>query len=149
MNIASLETGKAENKPRVASMGRSASGHINIGNTSGGRIIYFALKTQKWKRSGTHIRFSGRCSSACTLYLALSPNQMCISPGASFYFHAPYGANKRGTAVAKSYLLRSYPKWVRSWLHKNGGLNSQAVTMNYAFARLFIRPCKVQTTLHD
>jgi hypothetical protein len=146
MDIASLETARAEGKRGVASLGDSAlSGYVDIGNNPGGRLIDFAIQTLKWKKSGTRIRFSGRCVSGCTLYLALSPNRLCISPGASFHFHAPYGVSRRGKRVAISYMLRSYPAWVRSWLNQKGGLGSRFVVMDYGYASRFIRSCKVRT----
>jgi hypothetical protein len=125
------------------------SGYVNIGNRSGGQVVSFGLQMLKWKRAGHKIRFSGRCASACTLYLALPSKNMCISPGASFHFHAPYGGNARGNKVAKSYMLRNYPDWVRAWLGRNGGLGPRLVAMHYSYASRFIRPCAVQTAQNE
>jgi hypothetical protein len=135
---------------RVARLsGSQTQGYVNIGNNSGGQVISFGLQMLKWKRAGHKVRFSGRCASACTLYLALPAKNMCISPGASFHFHAPYGGNARGNIVARSYLLRNYPGWVRTWLSRKGGLGPRLVAMNYGYASRFIKPCAVRTAQAD
>lgn len=135
---------------RLASRGGSqTNGYVSIGNNSGGQVISFGLQMLKWKRAGHRVRFSGRCASACTIYLALPSKNMCISPGASFHFHSPFGGNSRGNKVARSYMLRNYPGWVRAWLNRNGGLGSRLVAMNYSYASKFIRPCAVRTAQND
>lgn len=135
---------------RLASLGGSqTSGYVSIGNNSGGQVIRFGLQMLKWKRAGHKVRFSGRCASACTIFLALPSKNMCISPGASFHFHSPYGGDARGNKVARSYMLRNYPGWVRAWLSRNGGLGPRLVAMNYSYASRFIRPCAVRTAQAD
>lgn len=139
-------TAEAASDNRIASKGQVRYlSYTNIGNNSGGHVINYALQTLKWKKSGRKIRFSGRCASACTLYLGLPAENMCISPGASFHFHAPYGASARGNRIARSYMLRTYPGWVRAWLNRNGGLNSRLVAMNYSYASRFIKSCATLT----
>src|SRR5687768_12366704 len=74
-------------------MGPSRShGYVTVGSDRGGYVIKYALRMLKLRKSGTSLRFTGRCESACTVYLALPSNQTCIASGASFRFHAPYGA---------------------------------------------------------
>jgi len=134
---------------RLANQGDSRNAtFIDVGNSNGGQMISFALQALKWKRSGSRIRFSGRCASACTLYLALSPSKMCIIPSGSFYFHAPYGADAHGNQIARSYMLRFYPGWVRWWLSKNGGLGARVLAMDYSYASQFIRPCSAVRWSH-
>src|SRR5688572_7332712 len=76
-----------------------------IYNDRGGYVIQYAMRLQKFKQAGTPVQFAGACLSACTLYLALPKSQTCISPRASFSFHAAYGAGPRGNAIATSYML--------------------------------------------
>jgi hypothetical protein len=93
------------------------------------------------KEAGRSLRFAGRCDSACTLFLALPRAKTCVSPGASFGFHLPYGASRRGNQMAAQYLLSSYPGWVRSWIAEQGGLSGQIKTMSYAYASQFLPTC--------
>jgi hypothetical protein len=116
-----------------------------IGSDRGGYVVQYALRMLKLKQSGKPVQFAGSCLSACTIYLALPPNQTCISPGASFGFHAPYGSTPSGNRMARMYMLKSYPGWVRSWISSRGGLSSRVITMNYAYASKFMKPCGTVT----
>jgi len=107
----------------------------------GGQVISYALRMKRMERDGGHVRFAGRCSSACTLYLALPRDRTCIAPGASFGFHVAYGSSPKGNDVATRYLMRNYPGWVRSWLAQNGGLTSGIKTMNFEYASKYIPVC--------
>jgi len=40
---------------------------------------------------------------------SLAAAQTCISPGASFSFHSPFGATSRGNRVAQNFMMRNYP----------------------------------------
>jgi hypothetical protein len=133
----------AGKKLRLASLppnndfGRS----VSIGSDAGGVVIQYGLRMLRWRQSGTRVRFTGACRSACTLYLGLASGQTCISPGASFGFHSPFGATGRGNAIAQSFMMRNYPGWVRSWIRSQGGLTSGIKTMSYGYASRFMRPC--------
>lgn len=115
---------------------------VTIRNDRGGQVIHYALKMLRLKEAGHSVRFSGRCDSACTLYLALPRSKTCVSPGASFGFHLPYGASGAGNEVAAQYLLSSYPGWVRSWIADKGGLKGPIKTMGYGYASQFLPTCK-------
>lgn len=140
---------EAESRTRLAQIGSSTGQQVTISNNSGGQVIRFGLQMLKWKRGGHKIRFAGRCASACTIYLALSPKNVCLSSGASFHFHNPYGASASGNRMARSYLLRNYPGWVRAWLTRNGGLSQRVLVMNYSYASRFLRPCATRTAQAD
>jgi hypothetical protein len=114
---------------------------VSIGSDRGGYVAIYGLRMLRLRQNGTKIRFSGRCQSACTLYLGLSPSQMCIRPGASFSFHSPFDASARGNRVAQMFMMRNYPGWVRSWISSQGGLSGRMKTMSYAHASRFIKPC--------
>jgi hypothetical protein len=120
-----------------------------IGSDRGGYVVQYALRMLKLRQSGKPVQFGGSCQSACTIYLALPRSQTCISPGASFGFHAPYGAGTKGNRYARTYMLNSYPGWVRSWISGRGGLSSRLITMNYAYASKFMRPCGTATAQGD
>jgi hypothetical protein len=103
----------------------------------------------KLKRSGTPVRFVGKCASACTLYLALPTRQTCVSSGAEFRFHAPYGVSARAAATAEAYMLRNYPQWVRSWIQQHGGLSSGTLVMSASYAKKFMSDCGTTVALAD
>jgi hypothetical protein len=119
----------------------SAMGVVIIGNERGGYISEYARRTLKWREDGTLLRFTGRCDSACTLYLALPYEQTCISEGASFRFHAPIAGSQKARHLAQVYMLNAYPEWVRSWIDAVGGLSEDLVTMNFEYASRYMRPC--------
>ena len=114
---------------------------ISIYANSGGSIGLFVLRAAKLRNSRTLVKFSGRCDSACTLFLGLPPRQMCISKGAVFRFHAPMHKSPRAASYAKKYMMRKYPGWVRSYIGANRGLTNRLITMDYKYARRFIRTC--------
>jgi hypothetical protein len=114
---------------------------VTIGDNSGGTIADFAISTAQYRNDGTRISFTGQCDSACTLFLSLPTAQTCVSHGATFRFHAPFGVSPRAQATATAYLLRSYPNWVRNWIAQKHGLTRELLTMDYAFASKFMRSC--------
>jgi hypothetical protein len=135
---------EAAPKKRFASLPPSndlSPSTVSIGSDRGGYVANYGLRMLRWRQNGTKIRFSGRCQSACTIYLGLAPSQVCISPGASFSFHSPFGASARGNRVARMFMKRNYPGWVRSWINSQGGLSGSMKTMSYAHASRFIKPC--------
>ena len=119
----------------------SGANAVTIKRDRGGQVINYAIRMLKMKEAGKSVRFAGPCDSACTLYLALPRNKTCVSQGASFGFHLPYGASPSGNKTAAKYLLRSYPGWVRSWISANGGLGSGIKTMSYAYASQYLPTC--------
>ena len=121
------------------------SGTLSISGDRGGHVVVYALRMLKLKQSGRQVQFRGSCDSACTLYLALPPRQVCVAPKTTFNFHMPYGASASGNRVAASYMLRSYPSWVRNWIRSKGGLSGRMISMNYAHASKFLPTCKVAT----
>ena len=114
---------------------------ISISNNNGGYIIEYALRKALINRSGSKVRFSGRCASACTMFLGLPQHKMCIAPGASFHFHMPRAGSVGATHQAKRFLYRNYPGWVRSWIASRGGLSSTLIKMDHSYASKFIRAC--------
>jgi len=113
------------------------------GGDNGGQLVRYALRMKRFKRDRTKVRFAGTCSSACTLYLALPRRQTCVSPGSKFRFHKPYGSSRRNNAQASRYLLKSYPRWVRSYIRSKGGLSTRWITMDYHYTKRFMKTCSV------
>ncbi len=117
------------------------SSPLTIRNDRGGQVIHYALRMLRLKEAGRSVRFSGSCDSACTLFLALPASRTCVSPGASFGFHLPYGSSAEGNRIAAGYLTSSYPGWVRSWIASRGGLNGQIKRMSYSYASRYLPTC--------
>ncbi|MGH6854867.1 MAG: hypothetical protein ACREDN_05575, partial [Aestuariivirga sp.] len=92
---------------------------ISIRGDSGGQMLDYAIRMKRLERARGYVRFTGRCDSACTLYLALPSSRVCVSPGATFGFHLPTGASSRGNRIAANYMMRNYPGWVRAWIATN------------------------------
>jgi hypothetical protein len=121
---------------------RLSARSISISNNSGGVIVLFALKVAKYRDAGTLVKFSGRCDSACTLFLSLPKQQTCINSGANFVFHAPSAKSLRAERGARTFLMAQYPAWVRSWIQGKGGLSNQLLKLDYAYASQFIPSCR-------
>ncbi|RWX69820.1 hypothetical protein EN780_05140 [Mesorhizobium sp. M4B.F.Ca.ET.089.01.1.1] len=100
-----------------------------VGDNPGGQIISFALHVAELRAADEQVSFEGACDSACTLYLSLPVEQLCVSPRASFGFHLPYGVGGRQNAAAANYLISQYPDWVRQWIEEHGGLSHTIVRM--------------------
>ncbi len=115
--------------------------HKTIRFDRGGYVLQYALAMKKLERSRGRVRFAGRCDSACTIYLGLPKSQLCATPASAFGFHLPYGGSARANKMAKNYMLRSYPSWVRSWLNANGGLTTRIKVMRYADVRGHLPQC--------
>ena len=100
-----------------------------VSGNPGGQIVTFALHVAKLRAADEPVYFDGECDSACTLYLSLPVEQLCVTPRASFGFHLPYGVGARKSAVAANYLLSQYPDWVRQWIEEHGGLSHNLMRM--------------------
>lgn len=114
---------------------------LTIYGDRGGQVIRYALQAKRMERDNRSMRFAGRCDSACTVYLSMPKRLTCVSQGAAFGFHLPYGSSPKGNAVAAQYMMRNYPGWVRNWIYANGGLTNQIKVMDYSHARRFLKPC--------
>ena len=131
----------------IQSAGRRVQGALEIRDDGGGLVADYALRLYEMEEAKQTVEFVGRCDSACTLFLALPPEQTCISEGAYFRFHAPSAPAASTAAAVAGYLMRKYPKWVRAWIVARGGLSDRLVTMNYDYANKFIRTCSLNSAL--
>jgi len=122
---------------------RPSANEFVVRNDSGGYVVAYAMRVADLKRGERKLRFAGRCDSACTMYLGLPRNKVCLEPGAYFRFHRPTARSSATVAAATEFLLRSYPEWVRQWIVANGGLTSSLKTMSYDYASRFLPTCKV------
>lgn len=121
--------------------------YVTIANNNGGVIINFAMKLAHYRQAGTMVKFKGRCDSSCTLFLGLPKQQTCISEGAIFRFHTPTGKSQRATRMAQAFMMTTYPSWVKNWIHANGGLSSELVSMDYTYASQYMPNCSKVASL--
>ena len=115
---------------------------VHIHQDLGGSVVAYARKVSLIRKKGRMVQISGRCDSACTLFLALPPSQICINPGASFGFHRAYGSTKFMNDWGTQYLQKSYPKWVNNWLRRKGGLNNSVKRVSFATASRHVARCE-------
>ena len=114
---------------------------VSVKGDNGGNIAHYLLKTEEYRDAQTQVSFAGRCDSACTLYLSLAPEQICIGQNAYFRFHAPITTSQRVREMAMVVLMERYPDWVKDWIFLQGGLHRYLITMGYDYASQFIQPC--------
>lgn len=114
---------------------------VLVGGDSGGNIAQYIIRTEEYRIAQTQVSFAGRCDSACTLYLNLAPEQICMQRDAYFRFHAPIANSERVEKMAMAIMMERYPDWVKDWIFLQGGLTHHLMTMDYAYARQFVRPC--------
>jgi hypothetical protein len=112
---------------------------ILVSGDSGGSVVDYAMRAASYQAGGGRMQFSGRCDSACTLYLSLPAKSVCVGSGAYFRFHLPQSA--AGAGQATRFMMRQYPGWVRHWIATNGGLSSRLITMKASYARHFLPTC--------
>ncbi len=116
-------------------------GTVQIAEDSGGEIIQYLLKQAQFRENQTRLQFTGRCDSACTLYLGLPQGQLCVTQDAYFRFHLPIADDEQTVRDAERILLMKYPAWVKSWIKANHGLTTDLLTMDYAYASRFLKNC--------
>ena len=99
------------------------------------------LRAAQIRQSQAQLRFEGRCDSACTLFLSLPAEQVCVTPAALFRFHLPIADSPAIVEEARDILMMTYPDWVVSWIAAHDGLTQDLMVMDYAYASRFIKPC--------
>jgi hypothetical protein len=114
---------------------------VTIRSDRGGEMLKYALRAKQLAKSNSQVRFFGLCDSACTIYLSMPEENLCINRGASFGFHLPYSSSSGANHTAAQYIMKKYPAWVRDWINSKGGLKNRTKRMDYAYASSHIRPC--------
>src|ERR1044071_6862138 len=83
---------------------------------NGGRFADFMAVIGQYNASGQRFPITGTCKSACTMFLSI--RNVCVGPGARFYFHAGKargGVDPRQTAV----MLSSYNFALQSYIREH------------------------------
>jgi hypothetical protein len=110
----------------------SASATVRIHDDSGGRIDRYLQRFEKLRQSGERIIVDGSCNSACTLLLGTIPRgRICVTERASLGFHAAWVFDDAGRPIHSpgwtNVLWQNYPKPVRSWITRHGGLTRHMI----------------------
>lgn len=127
----------------IVLMGVSSAAAERIGNDDGGIETYVQRFTQA-RDSGERVVVDGRCLSACTLVLALVPREpICVTPNASFGFHAAWSFDSAGGVAvntgATDSMWKMYSQRIRQRI-ANGGLGDKMIYLRgWALAALYAR----------
>ncbi len=114
---------------------------ITLNSDPGGSVYRYMHNVALAAAQDKVVQIQGRCQSACTLYLAMPSDQICVHPNASFSFHQAYGSSRASNELGTRYMLRKYPQWVRSWIREKGGLQNRFIHMSYSYVSKFVRTC--------
>lgn len=128
---------------------KSYSRTFQIHRDYGGYVLDYEIKKEEYKRTNVYIEFMGNCESACTMYLGLPKDRICVGPNAKFGFHRPYVEGRNDPIQdkkAEAWLIKRYPKWVRKWIKSTGGLKKDIVYIPDSIVRENVRAC--DTTEH-
>jgi hypothetical protein len=118
-----------------------------VSEDSGGEIIRYLFKVAQVRETVARVKIAGRCDSACTLFLSLTQDKLCLTPQAYFRFHLPLAEDAETVREAEHVLLMKYPEWVTSWIAAKGGLTQDLITMDYETARQHVPTCEDQIAL--
>jgi hypothetical protein len=105
---------------------------MRIHDDRGGRIDAYLYRFAAVRQSGQRVIVDGPCMSACTVLLGTVPkDHICVTPRASFGFHAAWVPAARGarasSALGDRMLWANYPPSVRAWITRHGGLTNRLI----------------------
>jgi hypothetical protein len=112
-----------------------AAADIRILASPGGQIGPYLQLFDKVRASGERVVIDGPCLSACTLVLmTLSRSRICVTPRAILGFHAASSRDFLGRRTfepeATDLVLAAYPRPVRQWITRHGGLGSRLLLLH-------------------
>jgi mono/diheme cytochrome c family protein len=99
---------------------------------AGGKIDEYIEKFNKLASSNVPILIDGYCAPACTVVLGIVPlDRICVTGRARFGFHAAVSTDEDGRLTyddaGTQVFLDTYPKPLRDWIVKNGGLTGHVM----------------------
>jgi hypothetical protein len=124
----------------------SASAAVRIDGDPGGQVGKYLAMFMWLRDSGERVIIDGPCMSACTLVLSVIPrDRICITDRALLGFHAAWTPDEYGRPLthgkATQLLYSTYPKKVRDWIRRNGGLSRQTILMRSGQLSKMYRTC--------
>jgi len=122
---------------------------LAIHNDNGGYVETYIQREQY--THGERIKITGRCASACTIFLH-NPN-VCATATASFWFHSAYvgGEDRKGHFVfvredpeTTQEMMSYYPPLVRNFIqtYRPFGLNRQMLVLSGKQMLSMIQECR-------
>lgn len=110
----------------------SAFAAVRISHDPGGQIGPYIDHFASLRDSGERVVIDGPCLSACTMVLGIVPkNRICVTERARLGFHAAWMPDANGrpitSPVATTVLWEIYPRHVRRWISKRGGLTRKMI----------------------
>jgi hypothetical protein len=126
---------------------RSANADFRITADAGGNIGQYLRKYAILRDSGKRVIIDGRCVSACTLVFAVIPRErICVTPRAVLEFHAAWKPDSKGRRIthadATNLLWSLYPREIRQWIQRNGGLNEKKIVLRGGELAALYQSCK-------
>jgi hypothetical protein len=111
-----------------------AAADFRIIRSPGGPVVPYVQLFETIAQSGERVIIDGPCLSACTLVLSMVPRQrICVTPRAVLGFHAARSIDAAGHSYAEPaatrIVLEAYPKPVRDWIIRRGGLTSRVLLL--------------------
>jgi hypothetical protein len=115
-------------------IGAPAAADVRIEASPGGRVGPFVDLFERVRDSGERVVIDGPCLSACTLVLSLVPDdRICVTRRAVLGFHAARSVDAAGRLrwepQATDLVLSVYPRRVRDWIVRHGGLTSRVILL--------------------
>ena len=109
-----------------------ARADLRITRDHGGYVTEYKAKYERIAQRGERVIIDGICNSACTMVFGIVPmNKVCVTPRASLGFHSAYYDKsftfgiKVTSIEGTSDLMGYYPRPVKDWISRNGGLTSE------------------------
>jgi hypothetical protein len=108
----------------------AASADLRIVASPGGEVGQYVKLFALVRESGERVVIDGPCFSACTLVLSIVPSdRICVTQRAVLGFHAARWVDRKGRQYAAAeetrLLAATYPRAVRNWIGRQGGLSSK------------------------
>jgi hypothetical protein len=112
-----------------------SSAAVRIIGDPGGQIGPYLERLAAWRASGQDVIIDGPCLSACTLLLGVIPRErICVTHRARLGFHAAWRPDQNGRPVRSNggtqLLMKIYPRHIRAWLAKRGGLSARMIYLH-------------------
>jgi hypothetical protein len=123
-----------------------ASAELRIEGSAGGVIGDYLRLFALAKQLGHNVVIDGPCLSACTLVLSVMPrNRVCATRRAVLGFHAAWTPDEEGQVLthpgATRLMLATYPKQVRDWIKRRGGLSRETLLLRGRELAAMVRSC--------
>ncbi len=130
-----------------ATLPAAAAAVLRIGNDHGGKIGVYWSRYFRVRGAGDEVVIDGTCASACTLVLGMVPHdRICVTANAALGFHAAWRRGFLGLKVINMPATRTlwsfYPKRIRQWIARHGGLGARMIYLSGPALTALYRECQ-------